>query len=66
MKKYCLYSKYSTHCKKLKDILQKNTKDFNYIWIILSWIGLLVCGCPLICHTLQLIIGYICHSSKKK
>jgi len=33
MKKYCLYSKYSTHCKKLKDILQKNTKDFHYICI---------------------------------
>ena len=44
----------------------EHEEDFNYIWVILSWIGLVVCGCPLICHTLQLIIGYICHSSEKK
>ena len=49
---------------------QKHTmeheEDFNYIWVILCWIGLGVCGCPMICHTLKLIIGYICHSSEKK
>ena len=44
----------------------EHEEDFNYIWIILSWIGLVICGCTLICHTLQLIIGYICHSSEKK
>ena len=44
----------------------EHEEDFNYIWIILCWIGLIVCGCPMICHTLKLIIGYICHSSEKK
>ena len=44
----------------------EHEKEFNYIRIILCWIGLVICGCPMICHTLQLIIGYICHSSEKK
>lgn len=44
----------------------EHEEEFNYIWIILSWIGLFVCGCPIICHTLKLIIGYICYPREKQ
>ena len=43
-----------------------NKEDFNDVWIILSAIGIVICGCPLVCHALKLIIGYICFSGDKK
>jgi len=50
---------------KQKKAMEQEEK-LNYIWIILSWVGLVVCGCPIICHILKLIIGYICYSNNKK
>ena len=43
-----------------------NKEDFNDVWIILSALGIVICGCPLVCQALKLIVGYMCHPGDKK
>ena len=43
----------------------KHKEEFNNIWIILSFIGIFICGCPLVCHSIQLLLGYWCHPGDK-
>ena len=44
----------------------EHKEDFNNIWIILSFIGVVFCSCPLICQSVQLMIGYMCYPGEKK
>ena len=44
----------------------EHKEDFNNIWIILCFIGIVFCSCPLICESVKLMVGYMCYPGEKK